>query len=52
MYCKLDREKPRPIFSVSLLESRSSVLSPYFARSRPFCSYSTMRRPLFQYASS
>ncbi len=52
MYCKFDREKPRSIFFVSFLESRNSVLSPYFAQSLPFCSYSTMRRPLFQYASS
>src|SRR5581483_5277583 len=46
MYSRLDRENPFPNSSVSRSESSFSSSAPYAARFFPFCSYSTMRRPI------
>ena len=50
-YCKLRTLQPRPYARVSSVESVLMRYFPYSARSLPFCSCSTMRRPMCQYVS-
>jgi hypothetical protein len=52
MYSKLAFENPRPNSSVGRAESSFSSSVPYSARFAPFCSCSTMRRPISKFVST
>lgn len=45
---RLHLEKPRPKRALKSVASRTIKASPYWARSCPPCSYSTIRRPIYQ----